>query len=40
LNVSDALNEHTCSTFSPEDPVQLGHLNLSIAESLFDKYGI
>ncbi|ETS79448.1 hypothetical protein PFICI_09301 [Pestalotiopsis fici W106-1] len=37
-NVSDVLNENICSTFSPEDPVQLGHINLSIAESLFDNF--
>lgn len=38
-SASDALNENVTSSFSPEDPVQLGHINLSIAESLFDKYG-
>ncbi|KAK6196632.1 hypothetical protein LQW54_011326 [Pestalotiopsis sp. IQ-011] len=37
-SVSDALNENATASFSPEDPVQLGHINLSIAESLFDNF--
>jgi hypothetical protein len=34
---SSRSSERACLSLPPEDPVQLGHVHLSIARSLFDK---